>query len=77
MKQETQNQKQRQLERLEELEQMLWNNIEDNKKNGIHNITLQKLYSDVAFKILRHKEIYHKDDDKKEDESCILDTLLD
>jgi hypothetical protein len=60
-----------QLERLKELEQSLWEQIQANKEAGRNNNRLNKLYSDVAFKILRHEAIYDKADD--DDDDCILD----
>jgi hypothetical protein len=64
-----------QLERLKELEQMLWEELQANKENDIHDIRLSKLYSDTAFKILRHEAIYKKDADKQPSK-CVLDEFV-
>jgi hypothetical protein len=69
------NEQNRQLNRLIELENILWFKIQHNEKNNIQDNTLYKLYSDTSFKILRHNAIYNKkaNDD---DDNCILDDLL-
>jgi hypothetical protein len=63
--------KKRQMIRLEELEQILWDKIQEGQ---VDNRTI-KLYSDVAFKVLRHHAIYDNREAKEED-GCILDNLF-
>jgi hypothetical protein len=68
------------LERLETLEDMLWEKI---KKEGLDNVEtgkrfvdpLLKLYSDISFKLLRHKSM-HNNELLTEKEECELDNIL-
>jgi hypothetical protein len=75
MAKKTEEEHNRQLERLIELEGILWAQVKENQKDNKFDITLLRLYSDTSFKVLRHNAIYNKSSNN-DDDKCILDNLI-